>query len=178
MSRQATAILAKSGWVTLVLYVFAHRFVGLVIGRILADLLVFILAVVAIPIAIYCLIRTREHGTREILGHAIATILFAMLLLAIWIPNFLNARERARSAALNREVVMVHVSRDGRITMNGAIVTLETLTQELRRVSAAGGVMQYSRDDPSGEPNPNAMAVMKAAVDSKITIQMAVPDGS
>jgi biopolymer transport protein ExbD len=178
MSGEATAKLAKAGWITLLLYVFANRFVGLLIGRALADLLVFFVAVLAVPVAIYCLTRIRVHGARGILGHAVATLFVSALLLAIWIPNFLSARERARAAGENRRVVVVHVSRDGTILMNGSAVPLETLKQELKSVSAIGGVMRYSRDDPSADPHPNAMAVMKAAADTNITIQMAASEGS
>ena len=60
--------------------------------------------------------------------------------------------------------------------MNGAVVTLDALTQELQRLSAAGGTMRYSRDNPSADPHPNAMAVMKVATDANVTIQMAVAD--
>jgi hypothetical protein len=175
MSREATAKLAKAAWIVPLLYVFANRFVGTVIGRVFADALVFVLAVLAIPVAVFCLIQIRAHGARGILGHAIGALVVSALLLAIWIPNYLAARERARVAEA-QPAVTVHVTRDGTIRMNGAVVTLDTLTRELQRVAATGGSMRYSRDDPSADPHPNAMAVMKAAVDSKIAIQMAVPE--
>jgi hypothetical protein len=179
MSRERTANLAKAGWITLLVYVFANRFVGLVIGRAIADALVFVLAVLAIPLGIYCLTRVRVYGSRGIAGHAVATIVIGVLLLCIWIPNFLAARERAAGGGADdgRQVVRVHVMRDGTIRMNDNVVSVDALKPELERVAAAGGVMRYSRDDPSQDPHPNAMVVMKAATDANVTIEMALPDG-
>ena len=99
MSRERTAQLAKLTWVLLLIYIFANRFVGLAIGRAVADFLVFVLAVIAIPVSIYCLALKKRHGTRGILGHAVGALLMSALILAIWIPNFLSARERARASA-------------------------------------------------------------------------------
>lgn len=98
MSRQSIAGLAKASWIIPLLYVFGNRFVALVIGRVLADLLVFVIAVLAVLVAIFCMIQVRTHGAAGILGHAIAGIAVSGLLLAIWIPNFLAARQRARAA--------------------------------------------------------------------------------
>ena len=179
MSREATAKLAKASWIILLLITFGRPLIGKVIGPVLADLLVFVFAVLAIPVALYCLFRIRAYGTRGILGHAIATLAIGALLLAIWIPNFLASRERARARHESRgEVVTVHVSRDGVITMNGSVATLDAVAQELKRVSTAGGTLRYSRDDPSADPHPIAMEVMKAAADTNIPIEMALSDGS
>lgn len=107
MSRDSTVRLAKSTWIVLLLYIFANRFVGLVIGRVVADLLVFVLAVIAIPISLYCLIQMRRVGARGIVAHAIAALLLSAVILAIWVPNFLHARERARAARENRASVII-----------------------------------------------------------------------
>ena len=98
MSREATSALAKSAWIILLLYVIGNRFVGLVIGRVLADMLVPVVALAAIVVAIYCLTRIRVHGRRGILAHAIAALVIAPLLLAIWTSNMISARSRAQAA--------------------------------------------------------------------------------
>ena len=113
MTREATSRLAKAAWIVPLLYLFGNRFVGLVIGRLLAEMLVPALAVLAIAVAIYCLVQSRGHGARGIRGHAVAGLVLSTLLLAIWIPNFLAARDRARTAGENRQIVNVHVTRDG-----------------------------------------------------------------
>jgi len=98
MSKDATTQLAKATWILPLLYIFGNRFIGRVIGPAIADFLVFVLAVVMIPVAVYCLAQIRVHGPRGIRGHAVVGILLSILLLAIWIPNFLAARARARAA--------------------------------------------------------------------------------
>ena len=176
MSRESTKKLAKAAWIVPLVWLFGNRFAALVIGRSVADFLVFVLAVVAIPVAVYCLVQVRLYGARGILNHAVAALVIGTLLLAIWIPNFLAARGRSIRTDESRQVVNVHVTRDGTIRMNGVVVTLDTLKQELRRASAGSGTMRYSREDASAEPHPNAMAVMKAATETNITIQMVAPD--
>lgn len=171
MTREATVKLARTAWIALLLYVLGKGFVAMAIGWI-ADLLVFVFAVVTVLIALYCLARMRVHGTRGILVHGLTAFLLGALLLAIWIPNFLSSRERAANRDPNRAAVTVHVSRDGTIRMNGSVISLEALKPELRRVAAAGGVLRYSRDDPQRDPHPNAMAVIAAAAETNIAIEM------
>ena len=56
--------------------------------------------------------------------------------------------------------------------MNGRRVSLEQLRQEFARLAAVGGTVQYSRDNPTSDPHPIAMEVIKAIVDAKLAVQM------
>lgn len=71
------------------------------------------------------------------------------------------------------DVVAVHVTTGGVITMNGREVSLEEVKQEFARLGKVGGTLRYSRDNPTADPHPNAMEVIKAAADANLKIQMA-----
>jgi hypothetical protein len=89
--------LATASWAIPFVYAFAARLVGLVIGRVVADMLVFVLAVAGGLAALFCLALLPRYGRKGILAPAIAGLLLNGILLSIWVPNFLAAREHARS---------------------------------------------------------------------------------
>lgn len=97
MSRESIVSLAKASWALVVLYMFGNKIVGGLIGPVLADLLAFALGLLAVGTALFCLFATRRHGGKGIVVHAVVGLLLGLLVLAIWIPNFLAARERARA---------------------------------------------------------------------------------
>ncbi|HWW62703.1 MAG TPA: hypothetical protein VN181_15115 [Thermoanaerobaculia bacterium] len=167
---ETTRNLARATWFVPVVYLFASRFIGLVIGRVPADILVFVLAVIGVLLSVYCLIRIASYGRQGILVNAISGLLVCSLILAIWIPNFLAGRERVQ-AQREGKVVTISVESDGAILMNGRQASLDQVKVELRRVAAAGGTLRYSRANPKGEPSPNATAVMQAATEAKVRIQ-------
>jgi hypothetical protein len=94
---QTVKRLATATWLVPLVFVFGKGIVGLVIGPVLADVLVFVLAVAGVITAVVCLLLIPKYGRQGILGPALAGLLVCLLLLAIWIPNFLAARERARA---------------------------------------------------------------------------------
>jgi len=71
----------------------------------------------------------------------------------------------------------VHVKSDGTILVDGKVTSLEQLKREHATLAKVGGTVRYSRDNPTGEPPPNAMEVIKAIVDQKLPVQMAIPGG-
>ena len=93
--------LATASWAIPLIYAFAARLVGLVIGRVLADVLVFVVASVGFVVAIACLIAMTRYGRKGILAPAIGGLLLNAIVLAIWIPNFLAARDRARARGIS-----------------------------------------------------------------------------
>lgn len=94
--------LATASWAVPLVYAFAARLVGFVIGQALSDMLVFVIAVAGALVALFCLVAMARHGRKGILAPALAGLLVSGLLLAIWIPNYLAARERARSSHSSR----------------------------------------------------------------------------
>jgi FtsH-binding integral membrane protein len=91
--------LATASWAIPLVYAFAARLVGFVIGQVLADMLVFVVAVAGGLVALFCLVAISRYGRNGILAPAIAGLFVSGLLLAIWVPNYLAARKRARSKA-------------------------------------------------------------------------------
>ena len=71
------------------------------------------------------------------------------------------------------QILRVHVKADGTILANGKPTSLEGLKQQFKSLASAGGTVCYSRDNPTGEPPPNAMAVMEAIVEAKLPVQLA-----
>ncbi len=70
------------------------------------------------------------------------------------------------------EILAVHITSRGVITADGREVTLEELKQELTRLAARGGGVLYTRDNPTADPHPNAMKVLRAVVDSGVRLLM------
>jgi len=73
------------------------------------------------------------------------------------------------------EILTVHVTAAGIITANGREVTFEALQHEFARLATVHGIVRYSRDNPHGDPHPNAMKVIQAVVDANLTLQMLEP---
>jgi len=99
MSRNTVVQLAQASWIVPLAFAFGRVFVGMFIGGLLADLLVFALCALALPLALFCLIQIREHGRRGILGHAIAGTVVCALLLGIFVSNCSAAQGRSAAAA-------------------------------------------------------------------------------
>jgi hypothetical protein len=93
--------LATASWAVPLVYAFAARLVGLVIGRVLGDVLVFVVAVVGLFVAAFCLCAIPRLGRTGILLPAIGGLVLNGIVLAIWIPNFLAARERSQAGVIS-----------------------------------------------------------------------------
>ena len=79
--------------------------------------------------------------------------------------------QRAASGS-SGEVVAVHVTSAGVISLNGREISLEDLKLEFARLATVGGTVRYSRDNPTGEPHPNAMKVIEAVAEANLPIQL------
>ncbi len=75
------------------------------------------------------------------------------------------------------KILAVHVKSDGTILIDGKVTSFEQLKSDLVALSKEGGTVRYSRDNPTGDPPPNAMEVIKAIIAEKLPVQMAVPVG-
>jgi biopolymer transport protein ExbD len=74
------------------------------------------------------------------------------------------------------KIAKVKVTKTGYIYLDGKAVSLDQLKQEFAGLKAAKGAVLYFREDPQGEPHPNAMAVIKAITDVKLPVQLVEKD--
>ena len=87
----------------------------------------------------------------------------------------LEAAERAREGESSQqfgEVAKVKVNQTGTIYLNGKVVTIEALKQEFARLKQGNGAVWYYRENPQGEPPPQAMAVIQAIVDAHLPVRL------
>jgi hypothetical protein len=73
-------------------------------------------------------------------------------------------------------VAKVKVTRSGQVFLNGQPTPLEDLRQAFQRLKTEGGVVWYYREDPSGEPPEEAMAVIQAVTDARLPIKLCEED--
>jgi hypothetical protein len=74
------------------------------------------------------------------------------------------------------EVAKVKVTQAGMIYLNGKTVTMAELKQEFTRLKQAHGVVWYYRENPQGEPPPQAMTVIEAIVEAKLPVKLVEKD--
>ena len=86
-----------------------------------------------------------------------------------------EADEQAREVESSQqfgEIAKVKVNRTGTIYLNGKVVTIEALKQEFARLKQGNGAVWYYRENPQGEPPPQAMAVIQAIVDAHLPVRL------
>jgi hypothetical protein len=70
------------------------------------------------------------------------------------------------------EIAKVKVDSAGVIYLNGTLVTIEALKQEFARLKQVNGAVWYYRENPQGQPTPQAMAVIQAIIDAKLPVKV------
>lgn len=96
---------------------------------------------------------------------------FSILMMSFWIGCAQNGQPK-QTESTSGEIANVHVTAAGVITLNQREVSLDQLKQEFARLAAAGGTVRYSRENPTADPHPNAMEVIKAVIAAGLPIQM------
>jgi hypothetical protein len=77
------------------------------------------------------------------------------------------------------KTLKVTVSAAGVITVEGQVATLEQVSAKFAELKKAEGGVLYHRENPQGEPPPNAMKVVELVVENQLPIRMcAKPDFS
>jgi biopolymer transport protein ExbD len=104
--------------------------------------------------------------------HARTLLLLFIVTAAVFLAYCVQQGQPKTKQAQSSQVVAVHVTANGVIVLNGRQVTLEQLKQEFARLAAAGGAVQYSRDNPTADPPPIAMEVLRAIVAAKLPVEM------
>ena len=69
-------------------------------------------------------------------------------------------------------ILKVAVMADGRITVNGAPATMESLRESLRKLSDQRGVVWYYREAATSQPPPVATEVIQAVIDLRLPIRL------
>jgi hypothetical protein len=77
-----------------------------------------------------------------------------------------------KTVPLDGPVLKIAVFADGRLSVDGAATTIESLRETLRRHSEKKGVVLYYREAGQAEPPPIAMEVMKAVVEARLPIRL------
>ena len=88
---------------------------------------------------------------------------------------FVEAAERVREGESSQqfgEIAKVKVNQAGTIYLNGKVVTIESLKQEFARLKQGNGAVWYYRENPRGEPPPQAMAVIQAIIDANLPVRL------
>ena len=77
-------------------------------------------------------------------------------------------------------VAKIKVNREGVVSLNDQQVTIDELKASLLKISRSpGSAVWYYRENPAGEPHPNAALVLNAIMDSKLPVRLsAKPDFS
>jgi hypothetical protein len=95
--------------------------------------------------------------------------LFALLVVALcWV-----------SSAAGAEVAKVTVLSSGSLLLDGQPTTMRAIEERLKSLKAANGEVWYHRQNPAGEPPPQATAVVQLIIKYKLPVSMsAKPDFS
>ena len=64
------------------------------------------------------------------------------------------------------------VMADGRITVNGAPATMESLRESLKTLAEQKGVVRYYREAANTEPSPVVKQVVQAIVDARLPVRL------
>ncbi len=69
-------------------------------------------------------------------------------------------------------VTRIKIAQNGAIVVNGNAASLEDLKKNLEQLKANKGRVRYFRENPQGEPPPEAMRVMQAIVDAGLPLKL------
>ena len=85
----------------------------------------------------------------------------------------------ASPTQVHKVQLTVYIQRDGTILIDGKPGRIEDLKRQLQLVKQNDGAVAYSRANPTGDPPPNAMEVLKTIIDAKVPVQMpSAPNGT
>ena len=73
-------------------------------------------------------------------------------------------------------VAKVKITQAGTIYLDGKTVSMAELKQEFVRLKRAQGVVWYYRENPQGEPPPQAMAVIEAIIETRLPVKLVEKD--
>jgi len=89
--------------------------------------------------------------------------------------NLLPAAEK--KAGEVAPVLKIKAAAGGEIAADGKPVTLEQLADRLAELKRAGGGVWYYRENPEGEPHPNAMKVIELIARHRLPVRLFTKPG-
>jgi hypothetical protein len=81
-------------------------------------------------------------------------------------------RHRQNAMSSSGPVVKIAVFADGRLTVDGAAATIESLRASLKNTAETHGIVWYYREASQQEPPPIAMQVMQAIVEARLPVRL------
>ena len=81
-------------------------------------------------------------------------------------------RQQQVSVSSSSPVLKIAVFSDGRLTVDGPPVTVESLRTSLKRLADKHGTVWYYREAGQQEPPPIAMQVMQAVVGARLPVRL------
>ena len=91
-----------------------------------------------------------------------------------------SAQQSPKETAVGpSKILKVKVTAGGDVTADDQAVTLEQLATLFARLKRTGGMVLYYRENPAGEPHPNAEKVIKSVIENKLPVRLSTqPDFS
>lgn len=108
--------------------------------------------------------------------------LFYTLSVVVWLlgcgqqpaakPAVQSAIRSQPPVSTNMSVLKIAVSKDGRLTVDGAPSSMVALRESLQRLSKQSGVVWYYREAGQQEPPAIAMEAMQAVIEARLPIRL------
>jgi hypothetical protein len=118
-------------------------------------------------------------------GSMLRSVLVGVVVLLVVACGYEREEEALQPSDL--AIAKIRVFRDGRITLDEKVVSLEELPAKLSRLKENSGVVWYYRENGGSEPHPNAVAVIQRVIDARLPVSMSseadfstvvLPDGT
>jgi hypothetical protein len=83
-----------------------------------------------------------------------------------------NQAVKPQGAEKAKNIAKVKVDQRGQIFLNERLVSLDELRKAFYDLKQLNGSVWYHRENPEGEPTPEAMSVIKAVIDAQLPIRL------
>ena len=83
-----------------------------------------------------------------------------------------KAASQQKKGTVDSNVIKVYVERDGKITADGNVISLEDLNSSFSKLKTSNGMVYYARDNPEGDPPQESMKVMYLIVKYKLPVKL------
>jgi hypothetical protein len=94
--------------------------------------------------------------------YIVISVVFAMLI----------GCQKDEAVKANTNTLRIKVSTSGDITIDGQAASLDEASAKMADLKKANGIVLYHRENPQGEPHPNAMKIMALVVEHQLPIHL------
>ena len=77
-----------------------------------------------------------------------------------------------KNPAGDANVVKIYIEQDGDLTANGKSISLQELDASFSQLKSSNGMVYYSRENPDGDPPPEAMKVMDLLIKYNLPVKL------